>query len=236
MGFARTFSVLVATFLFCEISATLVLAQQGSRDGEWRHYAGDLGATKFAPLDQISRDNVDQLQVAWERAAVDQSILEIVPDLSYGNNFIAAPLMVDGILYSPNGVGLVEASHGLVDALDQRWLYGPGGVRRDTLTEFGAILDPEHDGGGAVHGQRVLVCQGGRRLADFTRDGPEGRGALEIERFRIICRLEAVKFTGECPRLYGANSHDGSTGSAGGSNDVSGLRWPIWVLKTTGGV
>ena len=33
----------------------------------------------------------------------------MIPDLSYGNNFIAAPLMVDGILYSPNGVGLVEA-------------------------------------------------------------------------------------------------------------------------------
>jgi len=109
MGFARTLSVLIATFLLCESSATLVSAQQGSRDGEWRHYAGDLGATKFAPLDQISRDNVDQLQVAWERAAVDQSILEVVPDLSYGNSFIAAPLMVDGILYSPNGVGLVEA-------------------------------------------------------------------------------------------------------------------------------
>ena len=109
MGFTRTLTVSLTIFLLCGFSTTLVLAQQGSRDGEWRHYAGDLGATKFAPLDQISRDNVDQLQVAWERAAVDQSILEVVPDLSYGNSFIAAPLMVDGILYSPNGVGLVEA-------------------------------------------------------------------------------------------------------------------------------
>ena len=71
MGFTRTLSVSLATFLLCGFSATLVLAQQGGRDGEWRHYAGDLGATKFTPLDQISRENVDTLQIAWERVAVD---------------------------------------------------------------------------------------------------------------------------------------------------------------------
>ena len=86
-----------------------VLAQTGSPSGQWRHYAGDLAATKYSPLDQITRDNVNDLKVTWERAAVDESILDVIPDLSYGNNFIAAPLMVDGVLYSPNAVGLVEA-------------------------------------------------------------------------------------------------------------------------------
>ena len=92
-------------FLF-SLSVAQVLAQA---EGEWRFYAGDLAATKYSPLDQITRENVNDLEVAWERAAIDQSILDAAPDLSYGNNFIAAPLMVDGVLYSPNAVGLVEA-------------------------------------------------------------------------------------------------------------------------------
>ena len=84
-------------------------AQHGATDGQWRFYSGDPGSTKYAPLDQINKDNVENLRLAWRRPAVDQSILSKAPDLSYGNNFRATPLMIDGVLYSPNGVGLAEA-------------------------------------------------------------------------------------------------------------------------------
>ena len=86
-------------------------AQQGSRGGEWTRYGGDSGSTKYAPIDQINKSNVSQLRVAWRRPAVDPSISSKVPDFSYSNNFRATPLMIDGVLYSPNGIGLVEAFH-----------------------------------------------------------------------------------------------------------------------------
>ena len=109
MSLARNLlgSLFACLLLLFSLGVAQVLAQ--SPGDQWRHYAGDLAATKYSPLDQIARDNVQDLEVAWERVAVDRSILDVVPDLSYGNNFIAAPLMVDGVLYSPNGVGLVEA-------------------------------------------------------------------------------------------------------------------------------
>ena len=69
----------------------------------------DNGATKYSPLDQIDADNVDQLQIAWTRPTVDQSILDVVPNLGYNNANRSTPLMVDGIVYAPNAVGLVEA-------------------------------------------------------------------------------------------------------------------------------
>ena len=176
MGFTRTLSVSLATFLLCGFSATLVLAQQGGRDGEWRHYAGDLGATKFTPLDQISRENVDTLQIAWERVAVDQSILDVVPDLSYGNNFIAAPLMVDGILYSPNGVGLVEAfdpASGDTIWIQEPFDASPAGYR-GAVTRGVAHWTDGND-------QRIIVQRGqwlialdaktGRPYEDFGQDG-----------------------------------------------------------------
>ena len=40
-------------------------AQRGVSDGEWPHYSGDQGSTKYAALDQIDRDNFSRLEVAW---------------------------------------------------------------------------------------------------------------------------------------------------------------------------
>ena len=91
--------------------AVPVMAQRGTRNGEWRSYNGDSGSTKYAPLDQINKDNVAKLRIAWRRPAVDQSLLARAPKLTFSNNFRATPLMADGVLYSPNGVGLVEAFH-----------------------------------------------------------------------------------------------------------------------------
>ena len=41
------------------------LAQHGATGGEWRSYAGDTRSSRYAPLDQITRDNIKDLQVAW---------------------------------------------------------------------------------------------------------------------------------------------------------------------------
>lgn len=86
-------------------------AQQGARGGEWTRYGADAGTTKYSPLDQITKDNVSRLRLAWRRPGVDPSISSKVPDFSYSGNFRATPLMIGGTLYSPNGIGLVEAFH-----------------------------------------------------------------------------------------------------------------------------
>ena len=39
-------------------------AQYGARNGECRSYGGDVGSTKYSPLDQITRDNFEQLEIA----------------------------------------------------------------------------------------------------------------------------------------------------------------------------
>src|SRR4051812_5306648 len=47
------------------ISCPSTLAQQGTKDGQWPSYGGDVGSTRYAPLDQINRDNFNKLKVAW---------------------------------------------------------------------------------------------------------------------------------------------------------------------------
>src|SRR5271165_2450329 len=76
---------------------------------EWRGYGGDKGFTRYSPLDQINRDNIKNLEVVWRRPAVDPQIMDKFPDLSPSNYFRGTPIIIDGVLYAPNGVGLIEA-------------------------------------------------------------------------------------------------------------------------------
>ena len=102
-------SLVTLVALLVWLPAAPAAAQQGAANGEWRHYAGGIGSTKYAPLDQINADTVGSLRIAWTRPAVDQSILDRVPNLNFTNNLTNTPLMVDGILYGSNAVGLAEA-------------------------------------------------------------------------------------------------------------------------------
>ena len=66
MCLSRALSVSFATGLFVLSGSHLahVLAQTRTPSGQRRHYAGDLAATKYSPLDQITRGNVNDLEVA----------------------------------------------------------------------------------------------------------------------------------------------------------------------------
>ena len=65
--------VLVAVALWVVVAAAMPAgAQHGAQaDGEWPTYGGDLGNTKYSPLDQITADNFDQLEIAWRWRSAD---------------------------------------------------------------------------------------------------------------------------------------------------------------------
>jgi quinoprotein glucose dehydrogenase len=103
--------VVVPACLAIGIAALLLprLTAKGVENGEWRNYAGDNGSTKYSPLAQISKDNVTKLAVAWRRPAVDPGFAAEHPTLTFSNNFRATPIMVGGLLYASNGLGVAEA-------------------------------------------------------------------------------------------------------------------------------
>jgi quinoprotein glucose dehydrogenase len=108
-------------------------AQPGAPRAQWRAHGGDPGSTKYAPLDQIDRNNVSRLRIAWRRPAVDPALVHGAPDFSYSHDFRATPLMIDGVLYGSNGIGLVEAFN--PDTGSTVWIQQPfpdepdGGLR-----------------------------------------------------------------------------------------------------------
>src|SRR4051812_7451165 len=83
-------------------------AAVGRPDVEWIALGGDAGSTRYSPLTEIDRTNVDRLRVAWRRPVVASELTATHPELKFGSNR-SAPLMVAGVLYAPNAIGLVEA-------------------------------------------------------------------------------------------------------------------------------
>jgi quinoprotein glucose dehydrogenase len=71
-------------------------AQTGAKNGEWRTYGGDLGNTRYSPLDQINASNFSKLEVAW-RFKTDN--LGPRPE----TNLEGTPLMARGIFYATAG-------------------------------------------------------------------------------------------------------------------------------------
>ncbi|MCC6862657.1 MAG: pyrroloquinoline quinone-dependent dehydrogenase [Bryobacterales bacterium] len=79
---------------FTLLCALLVAANcQGQ---EWQHWGGDAAGTKYSQLDQINRENVSRLKVAWTYDTGDWSDGSRYPTRSA---FEATPLVVDGVMY-----------------------------------------------------------------------------------------------------------------------------------------
>src|SRR6185436_18481494 len=87
----------------------LALAQDETKNGEWRSSGGDSAYTRYSPLAQITRDNVKNLKVLWRRPAVDPKLPQQFPKLRINNYLRATPTMIGGVLYAPDSAGLLEA-------------------------------------------------------------------------------------------------------------------------------
>ena len=117
----------------------------GTKSGEWPTYGGDLGHTRYSPLDQINAANFSKLEVAW-RFKTDY--LGPTPEF----NLESTPLMVNGRLYSTGGTRRAVVS---LDAATGEMLW----------------MHSEHEGARGAAAPRQLS---GRGLA-YWSDGPEVR-------------------------------------------------------------
>ena len=147
------------------ISATVGLhGQSGAKNGEWPTYGGDLGHTRYAPLDQVNASNFGTLEIAW-RFKTDN--LGPRPEFQ----FESTPLMVKGVLYSTAGtrraVVALDAATG-----EQRWVYSLNEGQR------GAAAPRQLSGRGLAYWtdgkeERILYVTPGYRL--IALDAATGR-------------------------------------------------------------
>ena len=147
--------------------------QAGAPKGEWRTYGGDLGHTRYAPLDQITAANFSKLEVAW-RFKTDN----LGPRLEF--NLQSTPLVVGGRLYSTAGTRRAVVS---LDAAtgELKWVHsedeGPRGAAAPRQLS-GRGLSYWTDGKEerilyVTQGYRLVALDAktGNRVPSFGRDG-----------------------------------------------------------------
>ena len=93
---ARLISVVVGTVVINILTVMPSAVAQGTENGEWRSYGGDIKNTRYSPLEQIDAENFNDLEVAWRI-----KMSSFGPNPEY--NFQSTPLMVDGVIYSTAG-------------------------------------------------------------------------------------------------------------------------------------
>ena len=170
---ARLIGVVVWTVVMCLSVVTPAVLAQGTENGEWRSYGGDIKNTRYSPLDQIDASNFNDLEIAWRIKASNFG-----PNPEY--NFQSTPLMVDGVIYSTAGSrrAVIAADAGTGELL---WMH------RLDEGERGAATPRRLSGRGLAYrdngssGQIVYVTLGyqlvvldaatGHRVSTFGTDG-----------------------------------------------------------------
>ena len=144
-------------------------------DPGWPTYAGQEGGTRYSPLNQINRSNVEDLEIAW---IYRTGHLERAPRLNGMLGFQATPIL----LPDEAGRHLVLCDpYNRIIALDpatgqERWAFDPEIDLRPFAGRFNCRgvtywRDPEADDEAAC-AHRILLATNDRRLAAVdARDG-----------------------------------------------------------------
>ncbi len=218
----------------CACALVLVSLQMAGAQGrsvEWTHYSGNAASHKYSPLDQINKDNIGKLQVAWRWSSPDNALVEANPTARPGG-YADTPLMVKGVLYTVTSLGQIAAinpaSGQTLWSLDPgNWKTGrPGNLgyvhRGITFWSDGKIdrlLLGTHDA--------YLISVDARTGALDKAFGADGRidlmgnlaHAVRATNYSVSAAPVVVKDV----IIVGASIHDGPTHKEWPRGDVSGF-------------
>ena len=88
--------LIIRLLSFIILIVTPVSPQHGAPNGDWPYWGGDAGSTRYSALDQINKDNVKDLEIAWRWYSANYGP---IPEFY----FRATPLEVGGVLYTVAG-------------------------------------------------------------------------------------------------------------------------------------
>lgn len=107
LGFAVCVCLLL-TFMPCSAAG-----QNNAGSTEWLVYGADKANTKYSPLDQINRENVSDLKIAWRWNSPANRVMDEIPEPSNKTSiYESTPLMVDGVLHASTNYIQVAAVDG----------------------------------------------------------------------------------------------------------------------------
>ena len=140
------------------VATTAACANRSLPNADWPVTGGDAGNSRYSTLDQITRDNVAQLRVAWvyhtgDMPTGDQSQIQ------------ATPIVIDGVLYATTPALAVIALR--ADRGTLLWRFDPvGGGNRAAHVNRGVVYWTD-----GVRDRRIFVTAGRRLYALNAEDG-----------------------------------------------------------------
>ena len=177
---AITVALLTVTAAAALGVATIALRAQDAGMVEWAYVGADQGASKYSPLADINRSNVDQLEIAWTWEPNE------LPNQEFGTrpgSFEVMPLMIDNVVY-------ISTMYARVVALDaetgeELWAFDPeswrGGAEGSPPGGFkhrGVAAWGEGDARRVFINSRdrlyALDAADGSRIPTFGEDGEVG--------------------------------------------------------------
>jgi PQQ-dependent dehydrogenase (methanol/ethanol family) len=120
--------------------------------GAWPQHGRDAAATRYSPLDQISRDNVSELRLAWAR------------DLDFRQTHQGTPTFWDGILYVSTEDGILALDGASGELL---WEFG------EDAPEDGTAASAPRGGPLVFEGRVIFNMRNGPTIALDARTGEE---------------------------------------------------------------
>jgi quinoprotein glucose dehydrogenase len=169
--------------IFSAVLLAQLLASTQAQD--WAYYGYDAGGSRFSPLQQIDRSNVDELELAWSYRHGD---LERYPDRRDFAGFHATPILVPKaagrslIFCTPfNRIIALDPGNG-----EERWSHDPEIELSDMLTRLKCLgvaywRDPAaadtdactHRIISGTHDRRIIAVDArtGERCSGFGDDG-----------------------------------------------------------------
>ena len=112
MAYAKRLTAAVSMLGAAAAIVASATSQAPQPHAEWRYFGGDKGFTRYSALDQINRDNVKNLRIAWRRPALNAKMMVAFPDLTVNAYLRATPIAIDGVLFTQDAHGLVIAVDG----------------------------------------------------------------------------------------------------------------------------
>ncbi len=138
-----------------------------STSAEWSRYGGDPTGSKYSPLSQINRSNVDQLEIAWIYRTEDHKPPR-------GSDIQCNPLVIDGTMYLITAglkVVALEATTGI-----EKWKYDPFDGAGASGTNRGLTYFESDQGGRILHVSNTnLLCLDADNGQLITSFGDEGK-------------------------------------------------------------
>lgn len=185
--------------------------------GEWPTHNRTLDGARFSPLDQINRENVSELGLAWSRS------------LGFEGSVQSSPVVWDGVMYI-NGIGVVQA----LDATngDLMWEYRP-----EISADVRGVLAERMRGGVVVHEGLVYYSRNDGIVVALDADSGDVEWSTTVTDVRLGEGFSAGPMFADDKVIVGTTGAD--TGGAPGrihalDRENGELLWTFNVIPEPG--